>query len=90
MSETTNAGRRPEKPFRGLPRRTKPLHPALDAPPAPAKDAAGMPLDRIVFAERKFPKLVKLGEFRNSRAMVVDTELEDWMKERMDQRNPTD
>lgn len=50
MSETTNAGRRPEKPFRGLPRRTKPLHPALDAPPAPAKDAAGMPLDKIVFA----------------------------------------
>ena len=49
MSETTNTGKRPEKPFLGLPRRAKPLHPALDVPPAPAKDAAGRPLDKVVF-----------------------------------------
>ena len=48
MSETTNTGKRPEKPFLGLPRRAKPLHPALDVPPAPAKDAAGLILSTLV------------------------------------------
>ncbi len=50
MSETTTHEEPPHKPRRERSnRRPKPLHPALDVPPAPAKDAVGRPLDRVVF-----------------------------------------
>ncbi|WP_306233534.1 BCCT family transporter [Agrococcus beijingensis] len=50
MSTTRGDDDKARKALRGrLPRRPRPLHPALDVPPVPAKEAQRRPLDRVVF-----------------------------------------
>jgi hypothetical protein len=40
--------------------------------------------------EGKFVELHKLGDHRNSRAVVVEEDLEQWMRERVAKRKPSD
>jgi len=40
--------------------------------------------------EGRFPKLYKLGPYQNSRAVVLASALEDWMREQLAERNSSD